>query len=101
LFGKPTLIGGFFRFYKINLFEYQLIKNNFVYINIFVYFCNQQITINMKKLKQITDYLNNLLLKYEWCTSHRDRYSIQEPKKEENKIRIWQTTYNGITTKHK
>jgi hypothetical protein len=54
----------------------------------------------MKKLNQFTDYLNNLLLKYEWCTSHRDRYSIQEPKKEEKKIRIWQTTHNGITTKH-
>ena len=61
---------------------------------------NKLIIINMKKLNQITDYLNNLLLKYEWCTSHRDRYSIQEPKQEEKKIRIWQTTYNGITTKH-
>jgi hypothetical protein len=60
---------------------------------------NKNIT-TMKKLNQITDYLNNLLLKYEWCTSHRDRYSIQEPKKEEKKIRIWQTTHNGITTKH-
>jgi hypothetical protein len=54
----------------------------------------------MKKLNQITDYLNNLLLKYEWCTSHRDRYSIQQPKQEEKKIKIWQTTHNGITTKH-
>ena len=54
----------------------------------------------MKKLNQITDYLNNLLLKYEWCTSHRDRYHVQEPKQEEKKIRIWQTTHNGITTKH-
>jgi hypothetical protein len=40
---RSPLYSGFFRFYKINLFEYQLIKNNFVYINIFVYFCNQQI----------------------------------------------------------
>ena len=54
----------------------------------------------MKKLTQFTDYLNNLLLKYEWCTSHRDRYSIQEPKQEEKKIKIWQTTHRGITTKH-
>jgi hypothetical protein len=54
----------------------------------------------MKKLNQITDYLNNLLLKYEWCTSHRHRYQVEQPKQEEKKIRIWQTTHNGITTKH-
>jgi len=54
----------------------------------------------MKKLIQFTDYLNNLLLKYEWCTSHRDRYQVEQPKKEEKKIKIWQTTHNGITTKH-
>jgi hypothetical protein len=71
-----------------------------LYINIIVYFCNQQIKIIMKKLNQITDYLNNLLLKYEWCTSHRDRYQVEQPKQEEKKIKIWQTTHNGITTKH-
>lgn len=54
----------------------------------------------MKKLNQFADYLNNLLLKYEWCTSHRDRYQIELPKKEEKRIRIWQTTHNGITTKY-
>lgn len=54
----------------------------------------------MKKINAIADYLNNLLLKYEWCTSHRDRYQEEQPKKEENRIRIWQTTHNGITTKH-
>lgn len=54
----------------------------------------------MKKLNAIADYLNNLLIKYEWCTSHRDRYHVQEPKKEEKRIRIWQTTHNGITTKY-
>ena len=60
---------------------------------------NNNIT-NMKKLNAIADYLNNLLLKYEWCTSHRDRYQVEQPKKEEKRIRIWQTTYNGITTKY-
>ena len=60
---------------------------------------NNNIT-TMKKLNAIADYLNNLLLKYEWCTSHRDRYHVQQPKQEEKKIRIWQTTHNGITTKH-
>ena len=54
----------------------------------------------MKKLKQLADYLNNLLLKYEWCTSHRDRYQVEPPNKEEKRIRIWQTTHNGITTKY-
>ena len=89
----PTFIVGFF-VYK------QLFLNKFVYINILIYFCQQQIKINMKKLKEIADYLNNLLLKYEWCTSHRDRYQVEQPKKEEKRIRIWQTTHNGITTKY-
>ena len=70
----------------------------FILIYLYIFATTNQ--INMKKLNQITDYLNNLLLKYEWCTSHRDRYSIQEPKQEEKKIKIWQTTHNGITTKH-
>ena len=60
---------------------------------------NNNIT-TMKKLNAIADYLNNLLLKYEWCTSHRDRYHVQEPKKEEKRLRIWKTTHNGITTKY-
>lgn len=49
-----------------------------------------------------TDYFNNLLIKYEWCTSHRDRYAnIENPKQKERIIYKQSTNNQGKVTKYR